>query len=315
MKTIVEMEFGSTVYGTKLPTSDTDYKRVVLPSAKDILMQKAIFVNHEKTNQTDNKNSPDDIDIETFSIQRYLQLLLEGQTVTIDMLFVPPKHYREANDIWQYITENKHQFLHSGVSAFVGYCRTQANKYGIRGSRMGAVKKALLFLSCNANKQLTIGELDFKGILDGKYISIVDHIGADKTLSPHFEVCNRKFSMRTKIEYAIECLEKVYASYGHRARLAEQNQGIDWKALMHAVRIKNQAIELLTTGNVTFPRPEKDHLLKIRTGELPYDQVAHEIEEGLTEVESVKSRLPERPNYHFCESLICGLYKREIMDF
>lgn len=39
-KTIVRMEFGFSVYGTRTPTSDLDYKALYVPDAKDILLQR-----------------------------------------------------------------------------------------------------------------------------------------------------------------------------------------------------------------------------------------------------------------------------------
>ena len=54
---------------------------------------------------------------------------------------------------------------------------------------------------------------------------------------------------------------------------------------MHAVRVGREAIEFLTTGHITFPRPEAPHLLDIKQGRLPFQQVSEEIEELLVKVE------------------------------
>jgi len=40
MKTIVEIKFGSHLYGTATAESDLDIKRIYIPSAKDILLQR-----------------------------------------------------------------------------------------------------------------------------------------------------------------------------------------------------------------------------------------------------------------------------------
>ena len=42
--------------------------------------------------------------------------------------------------------------------------------------------------------------------------------------------------------------------------------GFDTKFLMHAFRLVRQGTELLKTGNISFPRPDKDDLLDIRLG-------------------------------------------------
>jgi predicted nucleotidyltransferase len=40
MELIVEMRFGSHLYGTATPESDLDFKGVYLPEARDILLQR-----------------------------------------------------------------------------------------------------------------------------------------------------------------------------------------------------------------------------------------------------------------------------------
>lgn len=86
---------------------------------------------------------------------------------------------------------------------------------------------------------------------------------------------------------------------------------IDWKALMHAVRISKQAKELLLNHNVSFPRPEADLLLKIRKGEMPYQDVAELIEIGLEEIEdaALVSTLPKEPDRKWAEELVYDYYK------
>jgi predicted nucleotidyltransferase len=43
--------------------------------------------------------------------------------------------------------------------------------------------------------------------------------------------------------------------------------GYDAKAAMHVIRLLNEGIEFIRRGTITLPRPEKDLLIKIRTGE------------------------------------------------
>jgi predicted nucleotidyltransferase len=52
---------------------------------------------------------------------------------------------------------------------------------------------------------------------------------------------------------------------GQRPEL-ETEFGYDTKAGMHSVRLLYEAIELMRTGRITFPRPEKDLLINIRGG-------------------------------------------------
>lgn len=322
---IVKMEFGSTVYGTTVPTSDVDVKGVYLPNSRDIIFGTALpSINKNTKKGSDSKNTADDKDEEYYSLKKYVDLLLEGQTVALDMLFVPEKHMiTQDYTIWTEIQANKSKFLHSGYSSFVGYCKTQANKYGIKGSRMNAVQAILEYLRMLINNDNIHSKLSrFQDSIEtfvmnenDEFIKIVMLENAQKTgLEPYLEVCNRKVAFHATFKYAIDTFQKIWDNYGERARLAQSNDGIDWKALMHAVRISKQAKELLLTHNVTFPRPEKDLLLKIRKGEMPYQDVAELIELGLQEIESAAlvSTLPKEPDRVWAEQLIYDYYSGAI---
>ncbi len=94
------------------------------------------------------------------------------------------------------------------------------------------------------------------------------------------------------------------------------NEGIDWKALSHAVRVGEQAIELLTTGVFTFPRPEAAHLVAIKTGRLPYSVVAEEIEDLLVRVEqaAVLSPLPPSADQDWIDTFVAGRHRAIIEE-
>ncbi len=319
MTDIVLMQFGSHVYGTNTPASDLDYKAVYLPEARDILLQrvKATFNQSTKALKTA-RNEPGDVDTERFALQQYLRLLMEGQTVAIDMLFTPPEWYRsEPSAEWKEIQANKAKFLHKGYTSFAGYCRQQANKYGIKGSRMAAVRKTLEWLSKfdREEKLLTVGreaiEAHCKTI---EHAAVVECRGAHGNLEPHIEICNRKMPFHARIKQVIQVYQRIFDQYGHRALQAEKHEGVDWKALMHAVRICNQSQEFLQTGAIVFPRPEAELLVKIRTGQMPYKDVAELIEVGLAGMEewSEKSSLPSEPDYAYAEDLVERAYRKRV---
>lgn len=319
-KLLVKMKFGSHVYGTNLPTSDEDYKAIYLPSAEDILLQRVKQTDKDSTKEDPRaKNTADDVDIETFSVQRYFDLLLEGQTVALDMLFVPEEFIVYKTPTWDFIRANRDKFIHSGVSAFAGYCRTQANKYGIKGSRMAAVKNCInLIETYKKHERLELYQEMLKLVASTtEHVDIVMCQGPNKeTLTPHLEVCNRKYPFHSKVDYVLKNLKKIYDGYGHRARAAEQNEGIDWKALMHAVRVQEEAKELLSTGKITFPRPERELLLKIRKGEMPYKEVASIIETGLEELEKIQetSILNSEPNRDFARLIVMNLHHSTVQS-
>ena len=319
------MQFGSHVYGTSLPTSDTDYKGVHIPDKSDILLQRVRPSINEKTKTDPNaKNTADDVDFESFSLQQFMKLLLEGQTIALDMLFTPERWILQSSPTWREIVDRKDQWLSRSVTAFVGYCRQQAAKYGVRGSRVAAVRAVLKLLdeiiAFRGNSPTNRLEQHWHGLIQ----FVVDHRDhaqivrvSDKNGLKHvyLEVCGRKVDQHMTLKHAREVYQRVFDAYGQRSLAAERNEGVDWKAVAHAVRVTTEAEELLLTGHITFHRPDAPLLLRIRKGEVPYKEVAELIEGGIDRVEAcvAKSSLRETPNYGAAECLVLEEYEAEVL--
>lgn len=321
-RTLVRMQFGSHVYGTNVPTSDLDFKAVHVPAAADILLQRVRpSINNAIKKADGQRNGPDDIDFESFALQKFMAMLLEGQTVALSMLFTPDEWVIERSPEWDFIREHRHRWLHRKVSAFAGYCRQQANKYGIRGSRVAASRAVLTWAEEMVNAHGTQGklrdhwseveELVARGL---EHVAIVAGTHADSQPVRFLEVCNRKIQEHATFKEAYAISKRVFDEYGHRALLAETNQGVDWKACMHAVRVSREAEELLLHHTITYPRPEADLLLAIRKGELPYKDVAEMLEGGLDRLEECHrvSELPDQGDHSFAESFVLSAYRKAI---
>ncbi|WP_088260694.1 DNA polymerase beta superfamily protein [Fimbriiglobus ruber] len=323
METLVRMQFGSHVYGTNVTTSDHDFKAVHLPPARDILLQRVQnAVNVKSKADGTQKNGPDDVDFESFSLQKYMALLLEGQTVAITMLFVPDRWLIESTSLWREIQANKHLWLHRGVAAFAGYCRQQANKYGIKGSRVAATRSMVTFLQGCIDASYPACKLSEHWDALVATLSGHEHVefltdtlrGRPECVVRMVSVCNRKAQEHVTLKAALKIYQHLLDEYGQRALMAETNEGVDWKALMHAVRVCREAEELLTHHTVSYPRPEAEMLLQIRKGELPYKQVAELIEDGMVRLEECQrvSTLPEKPNFAAAEELVAVWYGKQV---
>lgn len=110
--------------------------------------------------------------------------------------------------------------------------------------------------------------------------------------------------------------DSMVGEYGNRALQAEKNEGVDWKALSHAVRVAREAIELYETGRIVFPLRCADHLLRIKRGGLPYQDVAAEVETLLADVEAATGRaqLPHAPRLDLMEEIVASAYRRRICE-
>lgn len=323
MKTIVEMKFGSHLYGTDTPASDLDLKAVFIPGGADILLQRAkpVQVNNSKADPRV-KNTAEDTDSEAFSLQRFLGLCAEGQTVALDMLFAPKAMLLESSYAWAMVQENRSKLLSRQYKSFVGYCKSQANKYGIKGSRVAAARAALGLLSAAMARYGTGAKLSETSTTISELVAVMPDFMSvypieNQVGSPvlHWEVCGRKMPFTASIKSAFTIMDKIVDNYGHRALQAEQNQGVDWKSLSHAVRIADQAVELLETGVITFPRPNAAHLKRVKAGEFDYAQVAEEIEGSIERVEgaALVSPLPDEPDREWMERFVQEMYVTQVV--
>lgn len=320
MKTIVRIKFGSHLYGTATPSSDLDYKSVHIPSARDILLQRVKgSISNARPKQSGEKNFAGEVDEEAYSLHRFLQLAAEGQTVALDVLFAPEWSMSEApQPAWKHVLANRHRLLTKKSAAFLGYCRTQANKYGIKGSRVAAARSALTLLTHILIRHPPSAKL---GLFEDKVRqSVTEHSQIVALPQPNgkeilfWEVCGRKLSFTASLKEAHSTVQRLVDEYGQRALQAENQQGVDWKALSHAVRVGNQALELLRTGHVTFPLPNAKHILDIKLGTLPYQGVAKEIEDLLVSVEQAAeaSTLPDSPDMEWIDDFVCSVYAKEV---
>lgn len=316
MKILVKAVAGSHLFGTNTETSDKDFKGIFLPEANDILLGKFDQTIHQHTNnQVGQKNTKDDVDIEFYSLDKFLKMLYQGQTVAWELLFTPDEMILEAHPLWKEIQAATPLFLNKRVDSFIGYCKQQAHKYGIRGSRMNTLETVLEilktymyvdmkdcgngYIQTSWKSKSTLGDIlfdDYDKIIKLEHTErILDKNGKDLV-----NICGRKFGLDTNLQYVIQPLQKYYDEYGLRSRLAKENSGIDWKALSHAVRVCMQAISLLSQDKIELPMNHRDvKLLKeIKAGELSFERVADIIEsyQDLMQDAVLMSKLPEEPN-------------------
>lgn len=323
MTPLIEIKFGSHLYGTATPASDLDFKGVHLPGARELLLQrvKGVVTTTTKADERQ-KNTAEDVDRESFTLQKYLALAAEGQTVALDMLFAPSWAWTaEPSPLWLEVQANRSRLLTRKYASFVGYCRTQANKYGIRGSRVAASRRAASLLAAGVERLGTTAKLiemarEVEAITaKTEHMAIVDIPSQAGGVVRHWEVCDRKMPYTASIKSAHAIMQRVVDEYGHRALAAETNNGVDWKAVSHAVRIARQAIELLQFGDVIFPRKDADHLLAIKTGQLPYRDVAAEIDALLPKIESEAARswLPDAPDHEWIDNFVADAHRAVIL--
>lgn len=97
---------------------------------------------------------------------------------------------------------------------------------------------------------------------------------------------------------------------GQRPEL-EEKYGYDVKAGMHILRLLGECQELVSTGEITLPRPERDLLVRVRTGKYPMEKVLTMAEKQFAKCKSaaLMSPLPEKIDRAAVSKLLAEAYR------
>lgn len=302
--------FGSHLYGTNTPDSDTDYQGVFLPS-KDMVLSGNVpdTIKERKYSSSDNiKNSKDDIDFELHSLKHFIEMACAGEIIAMDMLHVNKENLIVTSDLWEKIQNKRDRFYTSRLEKLVGYARKQAAKYGVKGSRLNVAKELIEMLANQPDSSKKMSTVWDK--LPITEYSFYIHDSPDGV--KQYSVCDKVIQESVKIGYAQGILLKYYKSYGARAELAAQNKGIDWKAISHALRGGYQVRSILRNKKLEFPLKEAEYLKKVKLGELHYKNDVEPELNGLLEALKLYSKrcsLPESVDTNYWDTFV----KNEIL--
>ncbi|UOL50781.1 hypothetical protein [Escherichia phage vB_EcoM_SCS57] len=291
MKTIMKGYFGSHLYGTSTPESDVDFKEIYVPHARDILTGNVKEHMSKNTNNTSSKNTKDDVDHELYSLKYFFKLAADGETVALDMLHTPQSLVVKSDlpDVWKYIQDNRSRFYTTNMKSYLGYVRKQASKYGVKGSRLAVLRQALKrsnewgqYFDNGAVIRLS----HMKNVLPvGEFASWVETENEKTGKQTFYNLLDRKFQDTLTNKEFNAILVKLEENYGERARKAEANEGIDWKALSHACRGGLQLLEIYKTGDLVYPLQDAPFILDVKLGKHTFKTVQEFLEDIVDQVE------------------------------
>lgn len=283
---------GSRLYGAQNKNSDYDYKGVFLEDLDELLLKKD-NVNVFKTSNG--------VEEEHFSLNYYMKLLGQGQVIPVDMLFAPAKYWTHSSEEWELIQSERDKFVSANVVPFVGYAKGQAMKYGAKGNKIKTIEKALSLVQARIPFEQLCDELEG---MEG--VEFHTEAAAGGPL-PHVIICGKSFGKTTRYDLWEQPLQKLRSAFGSRAELA--SQGLDLKAQYHTIRICSEAVELLSTGQLTFPRPEADTLIKIRNGDFTSNQLEELVETQFNLVKNAEASttLPQQPDFSRMKEVVYQL--------
>lgn len=319
MKTIVKTYFGSHLYGTSTPESDVDFKEIYVPHARDILTGNVKEHMSKNTNNTSSKNTKDDVDHELYSLKYFFKLAADGETVALDMLHTPPSLVVKSDlpVVWKYIQDNRSRFYTTNMKSYLGYVRKQASKYGVKGSRLAVLRQALKrsnewgqYFDNGAVIRLS----HMKNVLPvGEFASWVETENEKTGKQTFYNLLDRKFQDTLTNKEFNAILVKLEENYGERARKAEANEGIDWKALSHACRGGLQLLEIYKTGDLVYPLQDAPFILDVKLGKHTFKTVQEFLEDIVDQVEqaseqAAKNGMQQKVDMSFWDDFLEQVY-------
>ena len=322
---------GSRLYGTYTEDSDTDYKAVHLPRARDILIRpKRQMVLNTSTGRPDGRNTSEDTDTESFELQYFLKLAADMQTIPVEMMFLPGgiKNPHLAPDgylvkfaqtpIWREIQANRYRILNRKTKSFVGYCKGQAVRYSMRGERLATYEAVCAILEANAGMVKTsMPPQSFKvadvlhGLAGIPGVRVITKRHGERELR-YLDVFGRQVPETLSCDEAYNVYVKPVEQAGNRAKAARDSEGADWKALYHAMRIVDQGITLFQHGIIEFPAQNREFLMKIRAGEVEMDEILDIFDQKLEILEGIgdNSPLAAEPDKDWIDDFVAYQYEQ-----
>ena len=330
-KLIVSFLCGSHLYGNATENSDEDTRGVFIPPAK-------YFMGFNSNVKQLSDNETDTIFHE---IRHFFTLAVNNNPNIIEFLFVPEKDWINPSRHWARIVENRHLFLSTKARwTFSGYAYSQLKRikrhrgwllnppkkkperkdYGLLEGKATVPKEQIGAFNVLLSKYL---EETRKFHFLREQIEVMEETHNFKTVAqqikePDYNAIKELMPISDNFIEALE-REKAYINaksewdkYQNwkknrnedRSKL-EAAYGYDTKHASHLFRLMEQGEELLTTGHITFPRPNADFLLDVKNGILTYDELIESVSDFDEKFEYLynNSILPKKPKIELLDKL------------
>lgn len=293
---LVEMEFGSSLYGTNTSMSDIDYAGIFMPSLRDIILGNGKNIISKSPN---GKNGIEDVDRTMYSLASFLDNVKAGNLNAFDMLHSSPKHWKRTSDIWEFIHENRSKAYSKKMGNTIEYCKGQSARYSVKSDRLNAAKAALEFFE-DYSECYKVLDTDLSKFPVSEHSNIVK-IGNDRFV----EVCNRKIQDTVLVKQAKAVLSSIIRSYGHRVQGAAGSKSVDWKAISHSFRAAYQAREIYKNGDFSYPLAETEFIVDVKLGKYSIEDIQPRLDELVKDIEELgpKSPYPDNIDREFWDNL------------
>lgn len=310
---ILEIKSGSHLYGLNTPTSDEDYVGIFFASENYIYGLKTVeqvdlsIIDKHKNG----KNTKLAVDRKFYELKRFVKLASQGNPNIIEILFASEDSIIYISDFGKYLLENRKLFISKNIiPKFLGYARSQKNKLMVKTENMKNLIDGVKFLQkeiANGNEKIVLPELSNKSEFNRLFKETPNKV--------HYKIGAYTINKNITIKGAVKWLEDLLTNTSNRIENIK-SAGWEFKHGSHLLRLLYQTIELCETGDLKYPLKDKDLLLKIKKGEVSYQEFIQMVESAEDCLEMIKdnNKLPNKPNIETIEKLVMEGYKKWLLE-
>jgi RNA repair pathway DNA polymerase beta family len=311
---ILKTIYGSHLFGLNTPDSDKDYKGIFQASIQDIILKRDVKTINQSTTSNASKNSNQDIDIELKELRTYIADCLAGQTYALEMLFTPPGFILESSPTWEFIVANRAKLVPNDLQPFIGYAFSQSSKYSLRGARLLELERVIKWFQAQESNIKLGSVIDRLEKSDYTFTQIYRHKLKLQSHPDEERLCclGMIFQYNKPIKECLPTLLKRLDQYGSRSETNKDNGGVDWKAYSHAFRLMYEWEQLLLTGELKFPTPNRDYILGVKLGKYGIEETQDNLFEEFARISKISNNLPE-PDLEFWNNFLIEAYTKGLV--
>lgn len=325
-KLIYLTKTGSILHGTADEESDLDIKGLYLPSIESFLREeniKVLNLSKPKDKKKPSKNEKEDIDLEVFPVNYFLNLLSgKMETNSVEVLFsMFANCVLLETEESRIIKDNYKSLITNSTNSMVKFAISQAIKYSDKGERLGELEDVIKFfedleLSRPDRKKLALKDLELSALFEEKKFTFPVTLKNNENVDiDYLEVLNRKMIMTSKVGYFMSFLGQIKDTYGDRAETAKNLKGKDYKAFSHAIRAIKQAKELVSKGFITYPSPDVKLLREIKfDGKYNTEELFAMMHKEEDELEAMDKDqvLGDKPDFEKIDQIKVEMYSKRL---
>jgi len=312
-KKLFECKSGSYLYGTNTPSSDEDYASIFMPNPHDLLgLQKMEYIdNSTKSSSEDRRNSVEDVDDISYSLPRYIHLVIHGNPNLTELLFAPKNIISITSPIYDEIVAMKDKIISNRIiHSFSGFAYAQFKKLTTKSNRYRSLEKGIRFIETRFSKYIQPNSECYAiSQVEGEELSkVIEYYkGQKNNIEP--------FHKGMDIKMIYEKVKYEYDNYGWRVKTDTfEELGFDCKFASHAIRLYMEGIELLTTGSIEFPLKDKQLILDVKNGKYNLAEITklyNDYEAQIKEI-AAKSVLRNSPDFNYVNDWLVKVLSQSI---